>query len=136
MASPEGAVSTVIHYWALSDSCADGGETPMKLLDKLRPQPKIKHADPTVRLEALQEIDDTDQATLTQMATEDPDARVRRAASGRLTEAAALAAIVRNEADAAARDHALARIVSLAEQSDERAGLSAVTALAALGRQR
>jgi hypothetical protein len=108
----------------------------MKLLDKLRPQPKIKHADPAVRLEGLQDIDDADQVTLIQLATDDPDARVRRAASGRLTDTAALAAIVRNESDASARDHALSRLVSLAEQSDERAGLSAVTALAALGRQR
>src|SRR5262245_5450707 len=45
-------------------------------------------------------------------------------------------AIVRNESDGAARDHAMARLSSLAEQSDERAGVSAVTALAALGRQR
>ena len=108
----------------------------MKLLDKLRPQPKIKHADPAVRLEGLQELDDAEQATLIQLATDDGDARVRRAASGRLTDATALAGIVRNESDASARDHALARLVSLAEQSDERAGLSAITALAALGRQR
>jgi hypothetical protein len=108
----------------------------MKLLDKLRPQPKVKHADPAVRLEGLHEMDDSDQATLVQLATEDPDARVRRAAAGRLTDAAALATIVRNESDASARDHAMARLVSIAEQSDERAGLAAVTALAALGRQR
>ena len=107
----------------------------MKLLDKLRPQPKIKHADPAVRLEGLHEMDDSDQASLVQLATEDPDARVRRAAAGRLTDAAALAAIVRNEGDASGRDHAMARLVSLAEQSDERAGLAAVDALAELGRQ-
>src|SRR5262245_36114259 len=73
--------------------------TTMKLLDKLRPQPKIKHADPAVRLEGVQELDDTDQAALIELATDDGDARVRRAASARVTDAAALAAIVRNESD-------------------------------------
>jgi hypothetical protein len=88
----------------------------MKLLDKLRPQPKIKHADPAVRLEGLQELDDAEQATLIQLATDDGDARIRRAASGRLTDASALAGIVRNESDSSSRDLALARLVSLAEQ--------------------
>jgi len=108
----------------------------MKLLDKLRPQPKWKHADPAVRLEGLQDIADTDQETLAALATDDPDARVRRAAAGRLTDAPALAAIVRNESDPSARDFAMARLASLAEQSDERAGLDAVAALGALARQR
>ncbi len=57
----------------------------MGLLEKLRPQPKWKHADPAVRLEGLHEIDDTDQDTLVALATDDPDARVRRAAAARVT---------------------------------------------------
>ena len=108
----------------------------MGLLEKLRPQPKWKHADPAVRLEGLHELEDADQATLIALANEDQDARVRRAAAARVTDAAVLAALVRNESDAAARDLAATRLSSLAEQGDERSALGAVTALASLGRQR
>ncbi len=108
----------------------------MGLLEKLRPQPKWKHADPAVRLEGLRDIDDTDQGSLVALATEDADPRVRRAAAARVTDTAALAGIVRNESDPTTRDHAATRLVTLAEQGDERAALGAVLALAALGRQR
>ena len=108
----------------------------MGLLEKLRPQPKWKHADPSVRLEGLQEIDDTDQESLSSLATDDPDARVRRGAAGRLTDTSTLSAIVRNESEASVRDHAASRLSGLAEQGDERAALAAVSALASLGRQR
>ena len=108
----------------------------MGLLEKLRPQPKYKHADPTVRLEGLNDIDDTDQDTLAAVATDDADARVRRAAILRLTDAGTLAGIVRNEADTSTRDAAGTRLVALAEQQDHAVALAAVTALASLGRQR
>jgi hypothetical protein len=108
----------------------------MGLLEKLRPQPKWKHTDPAIRLEGLHDIDDADQEALVALATDDPDARVRRAAVARLTDATVLATIVRNESDAATKDHAAARLVAQAEQTDERAALAAVSALAALGRQR
>ena len=108
----------------------------MGLLEKLRPQPKWKHADPSVRLEGLQELDDTDQESLSSLATDDPDARVRRGAAGRLTDTSTLSAIVRNESEASVRDHAASRLSGLAEQGDERAALAAVSALASLGRQR
>jgi Domain of Unknown Function (DUF349) len=108
----------------------------MGLLEKLRPQPKWKHTDPAVRLEGLHEIEDQDQDSLVALATDDGDARVRRAAAARVTDAAVLAAIVRNESDAATRDYATARLAALAERDDEPVALSAVSALAALGRQR
>lgn len=108
----------------------------MGLLEKLRTQPKWKHADPAVRLEGLHEIDDANQETLAALASEDPDARVRRAAISRLVDAAALAAVVRNDSDQATRDHATSRLGTLAGQGDERAALSAVSALAALGHER
>ena len=108
----------------------------MGLLEKLRPQPKYKHADPAIRLEGLNEIDDADQGTLVALASEDADSRVRRGALGRITDAAALASLTRNESDAGARDAAVARLVALAEQTDGGAALGAVTALATLGRQR
>jgi hypothetical protein len=108
----------------------------MGLLEKLRLQAKWKHADPSVRLEGLHDIEDSDQDTLTSLATDDPDARVRRAALARVTDATVIAAIVRNEPDAAARDQALARLAQLAETGDEPSALAAVSALAALDRQR
>ncbi len=108
----------------------------MGLLEKLRPQPKWKHLDPAVRLDALQTIDDADQESLVALATEDADARVRRAAASRVTVATTLAAIVRNESDPATRDHAAARLGALAGAGDEASALAAVAALASLGRER
>jgi hypothetical protein len=108
----------------------------MGILEKLRPQPKWKHTDASVRLEGVQEIDDSDQETLTALATDDADARVRRGALARVTDAGAIAAIVRNDTDEGARDQALTRIAELAASGDEVSALSAVGALAALGRHR
>jgi hypothetical protein len=108
----------------------------MGLLEKLRPQPKWKHADPAIRLEALHEIEDTDQETLIALASDDPDARVRRGAVARVSDAQVLATIVRNETDEAAREQALTRLAEIAESSDENQALAAVGSLAALGRQR
>jgi hypothetical protein len=108
----------------------------MGLLEKLRPQPKYKHADPAVRLEGLNEVEDADQDTLVAIATEDVDARVRRAAISRVSDAAVLASLVRNESDTATRDAALNRLVALAEQHDNATALAAVAALGSLGRPR
>jgi hypothetical protein len=108
----------------------------MGLLEKLRPQPKWKHADPAIRLEGLQEIEDAEQPVLAGLASDDPDARVRRGAIARVTDGAVLAAIVRNETDENTREQALTRIAQLAESSDEPSALAAVAALSALGRQR
>jgi hypothetical protein len=108
----------------------------MGLLEKLRPQPKWKHTDPAIRLEGLHEIEDQDQESLVALATDDDDARVRRAAAARVTDAAVLAAIVRNESDSATRDYATTRLAALAESDDEAVALGALSALAALGRQR
>ena len=58
----------------------------MGLLDKLKPQPRWKHTDPAVRLEALRELDD--QQELAALAETDPDAKVRRAAIARVTDPA------------------------------------------------
>ena len=53
----------------------------MGFLDKLKPVPRWKHADPAVRLEAVRELDDP--AELAGLAESDPDARVRRAADAK-----------------------------------------------------
>ena len=106
----------------------------MGILDKLRPQAKWKHGDPSVRLEAVQAFGDGDTDVLVQVATEDHDPRVRRAAVGRISDADTLAAVTRNDSDPPTRDVAVQRLVALA--ADASAGPRAIAALGALGRQR
>lgn len=107
----------------------------MGILDKLRPQARWKHGDPAVRLEALASLGDDDGDVLAQLATDDHDGRVRRAAVDRLTDTSVLASVARNDADHGLRDAAVARLVLLASSADDSAA-AAVTALAHLGRQR
>src|SRR5262245_56877877 len=104
----------------------------MGILDKLRPQARWKHGDPMVRLEAVQALGDADLDVLAQVAAEDTDARVRRAAVSRLADAEGLAAVTRNDADAGVRDAAVERLIALASA----AAPGALGALAALGRQK
>src|SRR5262245_3982065 len=108
----------------------------MGILDKLRLQPKIKHSDPTVRLEGIHDIDPAEQDVLVALAKDDGDARVRRAAVARVDAAAALADIARNEADDGVREAAVARLAEQAARHDEAVASPAVTALAGLGRER
>jgi hypothetical protein len=86
----------------------------MGLLDKLKPQPRWKHADPAVRLEAIRELDDP--AELTALAEADPDAKVRRAAVVMVSDAASLGRIAAGDADAEVRDRAADRLVTLASR--------------------
>lgn len=104
----------------------------MGILDKLRPQARWKHGDPMVRLEAVQGLADADLDVLTQVASEDTDARVRRAALGRLSDVEVLSAITRNDADGGVRDAAVERLVALATGG----AVAAVRALGNLGRQK
>ena len=59
----------------------------MSFLDRFKPQPRWKHTDPAVRLEAVPTIPDDDEhvAVLQELAREDADVQVRRAAGDRLT---------------------------------------------------
>ena len=109
----------------------------MGILEKLRSQPKHKHADPSVRVEGVHEIDlSLEPDLVVSIAKDDADARVRRAAVSRIGEAAVLADVARNESDAAVRDHAVGRLAELAAKHDEQAAAAAVNALVALGRDR
>jgi len=109
----------------------------MGILEKLRPQPKHKHSDPSVRVEGVHEIDHESEGDLiVSLAKDDPDARVRRAAVSRLHDPAVLADIARNESDGAVRDHAVAQLVEQASKHDTGVALSAVAALVSLGRER
>jgi hypothetical protein len=101
----------------------------MGLLDKLKPQPRWKHADPSVRLEAVRELEDP--AELAILAELDPDARVRRSATARIADPAVLGRIASSDVDPEARDRASDRLLALATMSgvDESAALGAVSTL-------
>ena len=101
----------------------------MGLLDKLKPQPRWKHTDAAVRLEAVRELED--QIELAALAETDTDLRVRRAAVAKLTDPAALGRIVAAESDADARDRAADRLTAFATspETDEPTALLAARAL-------
>jgi len=84
----------------------------MGFLDKLKPQPRWKHADAAVRLDALRELEDP--IELAVLAETDSDARVRRAALGRIDDAATLGRIAAGDTDAEARDRAADRLLAVA----------------------
>ncbi len=103
----------------------------MGLLDKLKPQPRWKNADPAVRLDAIRELDDP--AELALLAESDPDVKVRRAAVLVTSDAAALGRIAAADADDDVRDRAADRLVTLATRTapdgDTTTALDAVRAL-------
>jgi Domain of Unknown Function (DUF349) len=88
----------------------------MSFLDRFKPQPRWKHADPTVRAAAVAEIpDDAEhQRVLEELAQEDDDVRVRRAASARVTDVAVLVALARSERDGELRREVTDRLVEIA----------------------
>ena len=99
----------------------------MGLLDKLKPVPRWKHADPAIRLAALRELEDA--AELGVMAETDPDARVRRAAVARISEAEVLGRIAAQDTDAEARERAADRLVALSSNGHPENALAAVRCL-------
>ena len=82
----------------------------MGILDKLKPQPRWKHAVPTVRLEAVRELDD--HSELAGLAESDPDARVRRAAVARIADSDVLGRCVA-DSDQSVKDAASDRLAEL-----------------------
>ena len=68
-----------------------GDPSVMGILEKLRPQPRWKHADPGVRAAAVYELGPDEGEALRLLAREDTEARVRRAAVTRLTISPSLA---------------------------------------------
>ena len=87
----------------------------MGFLDKLKPQPRWKNADPAIRLEAIKDLDDLLEIGL--IAELDSDARVRRSALGRVVAADVLGRIASADADQETRDRAAERLVTLASRS-------------------
>ena len=97
----------------------------MGLLDKLKPQPRWKHADPTVRLEAVRELDDA--AELATLAEGRPRCAGPSGGHRRITDPEVLGRVAATDADAETRDRAADRLVALAM-----AGPDEATALAAI----
>jgi len=87
----------------------------MGLLDKLKPQPRWKHVDPAVRLDAIRELDDP--AELALLAESDQDPKVRRAAILVTSDPAVLGRIARADGDDDVRDRAADRLVTLASRN-------------------
>ncbi|HEV3485477.1 MAG TPA: hypothetical protein VG106_08720, partial [Vicinamibacterales bacterium] len=71
----------------------------MSFLDRFKPQPRWKHADPAVRAAAVAEIpDDAEhERVVEELAQADEDVRVRRAAADRVRNVAVLVALARSE---------------------------------------
>jgi soluble cytochrome b562 len=106
----------------------------MTLLDRFRAPSRQKHPDPAVRLAYVSELPVTERDLIVAAAREDDDIRVRRAAVAKLLDPAALAGIVRDDADPGVRDDALAMLRDIALDSfegvSETDSLTAVDALA------
>src|SRR5579862_1550723 len=96
----------------------------MGLLDKLKPQPRWRHADPAVRVEAIREL--TDPAELASLAETDADAKVRRAAIARVSDAGVLGQIASSHADQETRDRASERLLALATGADAEVAVAAI----------
>jgi len=102
--------------------------TPMGFLDKLKPNPRWKHADPAVRLEAVRELEDP--AELAILAETDPDTRVRRAAIPRTVDTAVLGRVADSDADLETRDRAADWLVAMATSgADDETAVAAVATL-------
>jgi hypothetical protein len=91
----------------------------MGILEKLRPQPRWKHADPGVRSAAVYELGPEEADALLALAREDADSRVRRAAVGRLSEVDVLGEIARTDPDEDVRAEAIRGLAGLAAETTE-----------------
>jgi len=102
----------------------------MALLDRFRTHPGHKHPDAAVRLTFVQELPLDERELLNEVAREDPDPRVRRAAVAKLMDPALLAAVARHEADEQVRAQALSMLRDIALEAFE--GLGEAESLAAV----
>jgi hypothetical protein len=109
----------------------------MGILEKLRPQPRWKHADPAVRAAAVYELGPEEADALRALAREDADPRVRRAAVNRIDELSVLADVARTDPDEDVRADAIRGLAGLAAEADEASrAVDAVRHLISLGRTR
>ncbi|MBI3049379.1 MAG: DUF349 domain-containing protein [Acidobacteria bacterium] len=107
----------------------------MGILEKLRPQPRWKHADPAVRVAAVYDVGPEDADALHALAREDAEPRVRRAAISRIDELPMLAEVARTDPDEEVRAEAVRGLAGIGAEADDPAqALEAVRQLLALGR--
>jgi hypothetical protein len=102
----------------------------MALLDRFRTQTRQKHADPAVRLAFVQEIPIDERDLLAEIARDDTDARVRRAAVAKLMDTAALAVVAKDDADEGVRAQAVTMLRDIALEAFE--GLGETESFAAI----
>jgi hypothetical protein len=109
----------------------------MSFLDRFKPQPRWKHADPAVRAEAVSTIpDDAEHVEdLRELAREDSDVRVRRAAGARLIGVEDVVQLARAERDEELRRDYAERLVGIAT-AEAPTDASAALALAGLEDQK
>ena len=104
----------------------------MALLDRFRAQ-SHKHPDAAVRLAFVQEIPLDERELLHEIAREDADPRVRRAAVAKLMDPLALAGVAKADADEQVRAQAISMLRDIALEAFEGIGeaesLAAVTAI-------
>src|SRR6266542_2794713 len=88
----------------------------MSFLDRFKPQPRWKHADPAARAAAVPEIpaDPEHRSVIEDLATGDDDVRVRAAAIARLDDVSLLARLARSERDEDLRRGITDRLVAIA----------------------
>jgi hypothetical protein len=109
----------------------------MGILEKLRPSPRWRHADPAVRTAAIYDLGPDESEVLHALAREDGEARVRRAAVQRIDAAEVLADIIRTDPDEDVRLDAVRSLAGIAaEAADTARALAAVGHLLELGRLR
>jgi hypothetical protein len=107
----------------------------MGILEKLRPQPRWKHADPTVRVAAVYELGPDEGEALHALAREDAEPRVRRAAVTRIDDVAVLGEIARTDPDEDVRAEAVRGLAGVAAEADQvEQAIDASRQLLALGR--
>lgn len=102
----------------------------MTLLDRLKSQPRHANPDPAVRLAHVQELPLDDRDAIAAFARGDEDARVRKAAVGKLMDPAALGAVAASDADSSVRAAALEMLRDFALEHFE--GTGEAEALAAV----
>jgi hypothetical protein len=107
----------------------------MGILEKLRPQPRWKHADPGVRAAAVYEMGPDEADALLALVREDGDSRVRRAAVVRLSEVEILGEVARTDPDEDVRAEAVRGLAGLAaETANSERAAEVVQQLLMLGR--
>ena len=88
----------------------------MSFLDRFKPQPRWKHADPAVRAAAIADIpgDPEHRSVIEELAAADDDVRVRRAAIDRIDDVEVLVRLARSERDEELRRDVTDRLVAIA----------------------